>query len=127
MGEIGHLALQTDRLARLIDRLQGTVSRDGDCDLETMRRENERLLGLLRAHPPPRPSMLPQRRLRIAAAQGWRCAICNETLTEVFHADHRIPWALSFDDSDANIQICCVRCHTRKTSEEASCKRRHAV
>ena len=73
--------------------------------------------------------MLPHRRLRLAAAQGWRCQICGELLPESFHADHIVPFATSFDDSDANIQIICASpCHLEKTSLEASGRRRaHAV
>ena len=113
-----------DRFEALVARMEATVRRECDCSLAGLRRENERLLGLLRAHPPPRPNMLPQRRLRLAAAQTWRCAICGEMLTEAFHADHRVPWSESFDDSDLNVQILCVPCHLGKTSEEQSCRRR---
>ena len=86
---------------------------------EALQRENERLLALLRAHPPPRPVMLPHR----------RCQICGELLPESFHADHIVPFATLFDDSDANIQIICASpCHVEKTSLEASGRRRaHAV
>ena len=89
-----------------------------------LERENERLMALLRAHPPPRPAMLPQRRLRLAAAQSWRCAICDQLLSEAFHADHIVPFSVAFDDSDANVQITCVPCHLEKTSVENSSKRR---
>ena len=116
----------TDRLAQLIDRLQATLDNKCTCDLDALRRENVRLMSLLRAHPPPKPAMLPQRRLRLAAAHGWRCTICQEMLSEAFHADHRTPWSECFDDSDENIQIICVEDHQRKTSEENSCRRRHA-
>jgi hypothetical protein len=126
-GEIdGRLDRSADRLETLIGRMEATMRMECDCNLAGLRRENERLLSLLRAHPPPKPSMLPQRRLRLAAAQGWRCAICSEMLTEAFHADHRVPWSESFDDSDENIQIICYEDHMAKTSKEASCRRRQA-
>jgi 5-methylcytosine-specific restriction endonuclease McrA len=123
--------MEEERLHRVVERLEGLIERmevaarrECDCSLGALQRENDRLLGLLRVHPPPRPSMLPQRRLRLAASQGWRCAICGEMLTEAFHADHRVPWAEAFDDSDKNIQIVCVPCHLTKTSEEQSGRRR---
>ena len=89
-----------------------------------LRQENERLLSLLRAHPPPRPTMLPNRRLKLAACQSWRCAACGALLNECFHADHIVPWSDTFNDSDANISIKCVPCHTAKTSAEQSVRRR---
>ena len=118
------LRASADRLEALLSRMEATVRRECDCNLAALRRENERLLELLRAHPPPRPNMLAQRRLRLAAAQGWTCAICGGMLNEAFHADHVTPWATCFDDSDANIQIACVPCHLEKTSVEQSSRRR---
>ena len=121
-----------DALATQLERahqapLTPPCQQQAECSLvdEALRRENARLLALLRQHPPPRPVMLPQRRLRLAAAQGWRCAICGELLPESFHADHRVPFATSFDDSDANVQIVCASpCHLEKTSIEQSARRR---
>ena len=121
------LGVAADRFEALIMRVEATARRECDCSLAGLRRENERLLGLLRAHPPPRPTMLQQRRLRLAAAQAWCCAICGRMLNEAFHADHRVPWSESFDDSDANLQIVCVPCHSAKTSEEQSYRRRATV
>ena len=118
------LRASADRLETLLSRMEATARRECDCNLAALRRENERLLELLRAHPPPRPNMLAQRRLRLAAAQGWTCAICGEMLNEAFHADHKTPWAKCFDDSDTNIQIVCVPCHLEKTSVEQSSRRR---
>lgn len=124
MHERLHMA--AERFELLIARMEATARRECDCSLAELRRENDRLLTLLRLHPPPRPNMLPQRRLKLAAAQGWRCAVCSEMLTEAFHADHKIPWSFSFDDSDANIQILHIECHLEKTSAEASRRKRVA-
>ena len=76
------LGVAAERFEALIGRMEATARRECDCSLAGLRRENERLLGLLRAHPPPR------RRLRLAAAQAWRCAICGRMLNDAFHADH---------------------------------------
>ena len=92
----------------------------GASDDALARAENARLLTLLQAHPPPRPTMLPQRRLKLAAQQSWACALCGGLLSAAFHADHRVPWSESFDDGDANIAILCVPCHLEKTSRETS-------
>jgi hypothetical protein len=51
--------------------------------------------------------------------------MCGSLLPESFHADHVRPWADSFDDSDANLQIICASpCHAHKTSVEAQTRRR---
>ena len=74
--------------------------------------------------PPPRGDWLPQRRLRLASIQGWRCAICDVMLGPAFHVDHVIPYSISFDHSDKNLQVTCVPCHLTKTSEEQSFRKR---
>ena len=124
MGDDDRLRQSADRLEALIARMEATARHECDCSLTQLKRKNERLLALLRTHPPPRPAMLPQRRLRLASGQGWRCGICGEMLTEAMHADHRLPWSECLDDSDENVQIVCMPCHLAKTSEEASCRRR---
>jgi hypothetical protein len=121
---IASLHQSAERFEELISRMEATARRECDCDLAALRRENERLLDLLRAHPPPKPAMLPQRRLRLAAAQSWKCAICGELLDATFHADHRVAWIETFDDSDENIQIIHCACHQAKTSVEQSCRKR---
>ena len=85
-------------------------------DVERLQRENARLLALLRSHPPPRPQMLPNRRLRLASRNGWRCDVCGELLPEAFDIDHKVMWCVSFDDSDANCVPTCVACHRAKCS-----------
>lgn len=112
------------RLEMLIGQLMPVAeSSDGTASAH-LRVENARLLALLRAHPPPRPQMLPQRRMKLAAQQEWRCALCGELLGELFHADHITPWCETFDDRDGNIQIVHPSCHTLKTSEENSARNR---
>ena len=116
----------TDQLQQVILDLK-SVLQPPDCCSDACARlkaENARLLSLLRQAPPPRPQMLPQRRLRLAAQQEWRCGSCQQILTEAFHADHIRPWAESFDDSDENISISCIPCHLAKTSEENSVRNR---
>ena len=92
--------------------------------------DNARLIQLLRTHPsgpPPKPPMLPQRRLRIAARAGWKCAACGELLSESFHIDHIRPWADTFDNTDANLQPLCCADHALKTSNENSSRNRRGV
>ena len=95
-----------------------------------LREENARLLHLLRTHPagpPPKPAMLPQRRLRVAARGGWKCAACGELLSESFQIDHVRPWAESLDDSDENLQALCCADHASKTSAENSSRGKRAA
>jgi len=92
--------------------LRKTISKDQS--------EIARLRNIIRTNSLRRPKMLPQRRLRLAAKQYWKCNLCNSQLNEAFHADHISPWSRSFDDSDENVQIICVPCHLEKTSEENS-------
>ena len=47
------LGVAADRFEALIGRMEATARRECDYSLAGLRRENERLLGLLRAHPPP--------------------------------------------------------------------------
>ena len=118
--EVADLRRSVRRLDALVTQLERAIGVPDEAMADAaLQRENERLRALLRKHPPPRPVMLPHRRLRLAAAQGWRCQICGELLPESFHADHLVPFATSFDDSDANIQIICAApCHLEKTSLE---------
>ena len=129
MADAARFHTTVDRLEACVAALQCHVEallvRPG-VDAGGLQSENARLLALLRAHPPPRPAMLPQRRLRLAARQQWRCALCDTTLSEAFHVDHRRPWGVSFDDSDENLQVICVPCHLQKTSVEASTRGRMA-
>ena len=117
-----------DVCARLV-RIEQMLSRvpcaaEPEPEVGRLQRENARLLALLRRHPPPRPQMLPNRRLRLAARNKWRCNACGELLTEAFDIDHQVPWSVSFDDSDENCVPLCVGCHRGKCSAEASARRR---
>ena len=89
---IDRLHQSAERFEVLISRMEATARRECDCNLAALRRESERLLDLLHAHPPPKPAMLRQRRLRLAAAQGWKCAICGELLDATFHWTRWLRW-----------------------------------
>ena len=71
----GRLRASADRLEALLSRMEATARRECDCNLAALRRENERLLELLRVHPPPRPNMLAQTAL--AAGRGARVDVCD--------------------------------------------------
>lgn len=90
------------------------------CLRECLREGNTRFRKELSG--PARPKMLPQRRLRLAAKQAWKCNLCDATLDEAFHVDHIQPWAETFNDDDSNLQVLCPPCHLAKTSEENSAR-----
>lgn len=62
---------------------------------------------------PPRPSMSKARRLRIFARDGGRCEICGKKVQtgEDYDIDHRLAWALTFDDGDDNLRTVHKSCH----------------
>ena len=58
--------------------------------------------------------------MQLALRQGYRCAGCRDLLHPDSQADHRVPWSLSADDSDSNIQLLCPNCHAAKSGSEAA-------
>jgi hypothetical protein len=68
----------------------------------------------------PRPPARPKRVfMQLGLRQGYRCAACRELLHPDSQADHVVPWSLSADDRDANIQLLCPNCHAAKSGAEA--------
>lgn len=57
---------------------------------------------------------------RVAAAQGWKCAICEETLDETYEIDHEIALCNGGTNDDSNLRALCRPCHAKKTAEERS-------
>jgi hypothetical protein len=60
----------------------------------------------------------------LAYRQSYRCAHCGLLLHPDSEADHVVPWSLTGDDADRNLQVLCPNCHAAKSSEEASRLRR---
>ena len=56
----------------------------------------------------------------IASKQSWTCRLCNELLQSTYQIDHIVPFSITHDDSDTNLQALCVSCHARKTQKEAN-------
>lgn len=70
---------------------------------------------------PVRPSMSKARRLRIFTRDGGVCQLCERKVLagEAYDIDHRIPWALGFDDTDDNLRTVHRACHrTMKTGDD---------
>ena len=60
------------------------------------------------------------RRLRIFAARHGVCGLCEGAIDgtrERWDVHHRIPLALTGDDSDANLEPVHASCHERQTRE----------
>jgi hypothetical protein len=72
---------------------------------------------LREARPPPRNK---RAFMRLAYRQKYRCAHCDELMHPDAQADHVVPWSLSADDADGNIQILCPNCHVAKSHDEAA-------
>lgn len=58
-------------------------------------------------------------RERILDANDHCCHICGGRIQtgQAWEIEHRIPWALTRDDSDANLRPAHVKCHRRKTHQ----------
>ena len=67
---------------------------------------------------PPRPSMSKVRRARIFLQHDGRCEICGEKIAGAYEIEHRIAWALAYDDSDANLYPAHPECHSGKTKAD---------
>ena len=54
----------------------------------------------------------------ISYRQSYKCLSCCQLLPPSFQIDHIIPWSLSHDDSEENLQALCANCHSVKTQKE---------
>ena len=64
-----------------------------------------------------RPYISPLVKKRVAARQGWRCAICRELLDETFEIDHKTPLFQGGHATDeSNLQALCKRDHMFKSA-----------
>jgi 5-methylcytosine-specific restriction protein A len=72
---------------------------------------------------PVKPRMGAARRLRIFTRDGGVCEICRCKVQagEPYDIDHRIPWALAFNDADENLRTVHKTCHRElKTGPDMS-------
>ena len=67
---------------------------------------------------PVRPSMSKVRRARIFEAHKGLCGLCGKKITGDYDIEHRIPWAISFDDSDGNLYPAHKDGHALKTKQD---------
>ena len=55
----------------------------------------------------------------IAYRQSYKCHICSILLPPSFQIDHIIPFSISSNDNEYNLQALCANCHSIKTQKEA--------
>lgn len=65
-----------------------------------------------------RPKLSQAFRDRIRYRQGYQCAKCAILLPPYSDLDHIIPWSISHDNSEDNLQFLCPNCHREKTVKE---------
>lgn len=66
-----------------------------------------------------RPGISWQRKFELLMRQECKCNKCGTLLSlNNYDSDHVIPWYISFDNSDSNLQILCLICHRTKTKKE---------
>jgi hypothetical protein len=71
---------------------------------------------------------VPQRiKVRVALAQGFKCAICTGKLDERFECDHIVPVARGGGNDSANLQALCPGCHRTKTETDNDVTRRFTL
>ena len=64
-----------------------------------------------------RPYISPVVKKRVAAKQGWRCAVCKGLLDETFEIDHRTPlFKGGHPTLESNLQALCKRDHLLKSA-----------
>lgn len=67
----------------------------------------------------PRKSFNQKDRERIFLLRGGTCYLCNgqvDRVREAWEIEHEIPWEISRDDSDENLQVAHYKCHKVKTA-----------
>ena len=65
-----------------------------------------------------RKSFTKKDRARLFNLYGGQCYLCKGAIDgtrERYEIEHVIPWALTQDDSDANLRLAHVKCHAEKT------------
>jgi 5-methylcytosine-specific restriction protein A len=63
-----------------------------------------------------RPYISPLVKKRIAAKQGWRCAVCKRLLDETYEIDHIKTLCRGGSNDLSNLQALCKRCHAWKSA-----------
>lgn len=68
---------------------------------------------------PRRRSFSTKDRARLFTLRGGKCYLCGHKIdntSEAYEIEHEIPWEISRDDSDDNLQLAHKSCHKDKTA-----------
>lgn len=57
-------------------------------------------------------------RKNVAFKQEYKCAICNIMLPPSYQIDHIVPFSLTSDNREQNLQALCATCHANKSQQE---------
>lgn len=70
-----------------------------------------------------RPASFNQKeRARLFALRGGRCYLCSgriDATREAWEIEHEMPWEISRDNTDDNLQLAHKKCHAAKTAVDA--------
>jgi 5-methylcytosine-specific restriction endonuclease McrA len=61
-------------------------------------------------------------RWRIAARQGFKCALCDEVLGDAIDVDHKVALSAGGSNSFQNLQVLHLHCHRLKSNMESSAR-----
>lgn len=122
MSETANLEIELLRTRERVRTLEAVVKQQSDA-----LRESTKLLAKSR---PPRLTIPNDRKLIVAAEQGWRCAgdpsecvmhqLSDGLFTTgggLFEVDHKEPWHLCFRNV-GTLQALCAACHNAKSRRE---------
>jgi 5-methylcytosine-specific restriction protein A len=100
------------------------LQKESDAEIQKLQKENAMLRARLHEQQhgvkkKKRPGVSAQTKLRLVVRQKNRCNVCKAELMENhWDVDHILPWNISNDNSDQNLQIICMPCHRTKTTQE---------
>ena len=63
-------------------------------------------------------NVTPLMKKKVAAGQGWKCAICSSMLDETYEVDHTIGLFQGGSNDMSNLRALCPHCHRKKTVDE---------
>ena len=100
---------------RMLEHSQQFFGPEGEATSSRSLRNQRKAMG--RAAPTKRSYITPLVKKRVAAKQGWRCAVCKGLLDETFDIDHITPLYKGGHPTDeSNLQALCKRDHMFKSA-----------
>lgn len=119
MADAAQLEIELLRTRERVRALEEVVQQQSEA-----LKESARLLAKIR---PPRPTIPHDRKLMVAADQGWKCLdpygdcpmwkFSDGTFSVaggMFECDHKDPYSTSFSSTRLNLACLCIFCHQHK-------------